>query len=906
MNTKHLFFCSKWMTALQKPVAVLMTLGLLVSPVAAQPPLPVPGDAAQPPPPAQDIIVPRSGGGEKELQLNFRDSPLDQVLDLIADLTNRTIIKSPGVNATITLKSQTRLKVSEAMIAIEAVLSMNNITLVPMGDKFLKAVQTAQARQEGMPISIGTPESGFSETEKLVSQVFTLKHIDLVEIQPIIQSLLHGYGKIQPLERANSLMVTDTEGNLARVTEVLEFLDQPVASLVETRIYEIRFAKASEIASKLNELIADSQAKEEKPQIAVAEGQPAIPAPPGVIRARQAPPAQAGSEVDAAMQMAERGVIRGKVKIIADDRTNILFVISRTENFSFFDKIVNVLDRQIDPAITVRVVALEYAKAEEISGILNEFIGAASAENEAGAPKLPSDTGGTATPTDNRSQALRDFIRARTEQPTAAAETTADNQSAIGRLSPDTKILADKRTNSLLLMGKLSDLNILDELIDQLDIMLAQVVIEAVIIEVTLGDDVRSGVSWLQRSMVAYSEENVGPGGGITVREPVAAWAGGTSLGVGELRDAATLGKPEDGEFSLIPGGLTYFASIYDLNIDAVIRLAQSSRDAEILSTPIIVTTDNTEAKIIASTQRPVVNTTDTTDGGNIRSSYEYRDIGINLTVTPRINPQRMVIMEVSQTADDVAGEIEIDGNLVPEITKRELTATVAVEDRSTIVLGGLILSRNAVTETKVPILGDIPIIGFFFKLKAKTVQRAELVVLLTPYVLMTPAEARAESTRLYSANSSKQRQFHHGWSDSEFGRMTDSQKEEYLKNWEKNRPEPYTRDLTRDIMQDEKVADTNQPPVTKSKKKQPRSTLVGMVKPKDELANPEESIELSPEQPVPTVSEDGSIMIEAPEEDKQEVQPEPVAQPQPEGETSAAPSEPESDVDYNKPIKIR
>jgi len=898
MNTKRLFFCSKWMMAIQKPMAVIMALGMLISPVTAQPPLPVPDDSVQPPAPSQpqDALVPRGGSGEKELQLNFRDSPLDQVLDLIADLTNRTIIKSPGVNATITLKSQSRLKVSEAMVAIEAVLSMNNITLVPMGDKFLKAVQTAQARQEAMPISIGYPESSFAETEKLVSQVFTLKHIDLVEIQPIIQSLLHGYGKIQPLERANSLMVTDSEGNLARITEVLEFLDQPVASLVETRIYEIRYARASEISSKLNELIAESQAKEEKPQIAVAEGQPAIPAPPGVIRARQAQAqaSQAGSEVDAAMQMAERGVIRGKVKIIADDRTNILFVISRTENFAFFDKIVNVLDRQIDPAISVRVVALEYAKAEEISGILNEFIGAASADKSEGSSNLPSDKDGEATPTDSRSQALRDFIRARTEQPTAAAETGADKQSAIGRLSPDTKILADKRTNSLLLMGKLSDLNILDELIDQLDIMLAQVVIEAVIIEVTLGDDVRSGVSWLQRSMVAYNEQTIGPGGGITVREPVASWAGGTSLGVGDLRDAATLGDPDEGEFSLIPGGLTYFASIYDLNIDAVIRLAQSSREAEILSTPIIVTTDNTEAKIIASTQRPVVNTTDTTDGGNIRSSYEYRDIGINLTVTPRINPQRMVIMEVSQTADDIAGEIEIDGNLVPEITKRELNATVAVEDRSTIVLGGLILSRNAVTETKVPLLGDIPIIGFLFKLKAKTVQRSELVVLLTPYVLMTPAEARAESTRMYSANSSKQRQFHRGWSDSEFGRMTDNQKAEYVKNWEKNRPAPYTRDLSRDLLEDNEME--TEIPVDEGDVKS-RSTLIGLMKPKNNQANPDESIELSPELTAPAESEDVLILNEEPAESSVM---------EPESETSAEPSESEPEIDYNKPIKVR
>lgn len=862
---------------LQKPVAILMAMGMLVSPVAAQPPLPVPGDAAAPP---RDVVVPRSAGGEKELQLNFRDSPLDQVLDLIADLTGRTIIKAPGVNATVTLKSQTRLKVSEAMIAIEAVLSMNNITLVPMGDKFLKAVQTAQARQEGMPIKIGMPEVPFAETEKLISQVFTLKYIELVEIQPIIQSLLHGYGKIQPLERANSLMVTDTEGNLARVTEVLDFLDQPVASLVETRIYEIRFAKASEIASKLNELIADSQAKEEKPQIAVAEGQPPIPAPPGVIRARQAQqaqPSQAGSEVDAAMQMAERGVIRGKVKIIADDRTNILFVISRTENFSFFDKIVNVLDRQIDPAITVRVVALEYAKAEEISGILNEFIGAAAADNKTGgAPGGPSDVG-TDAPTDSRSQALRDFIRARTtEQPRTAEAGAADKEAAIGRLSPDTKILADKRTNSLLMMGKLQDLSILEDLVDNLDIMLAQVVIEAVIIEVGLSDEVRSGVDWLQRSMVAYNEQNAGPGGGITIREPVAAWGGGTSLGAGTTRDGGTVAS----QSAITSGGMNWYLTLFDLNIDAVLRLAQSSRDAQILSTPVIVTTDNTEAKIIASTQRPVVTTTSTTDGGSIRSSYEYRDIGINLTVTPRINPQRMVVMEVSQTADDVAGEVLIDGNLVPEITKRELNATIAVGDRSTIVLGGLILTRNSRSETKVPLLGDIPVLGNLFKFKTRQNQRAELIVLLTPYVLMTPSEARAESTRLYSATHSRQRDWHAGWSDSDMGRMTEKERTKYLKEWEKNRPEPYLRELNVNPLGDK----DEKPEATKGT----RSTLIGVLKPDESKTNPEEDIELPVEESTPTAIE-----------------------PTPPAETGAAEastdtSDADPEADYSKPLKVR
>jgi general secretion pathway protein D len=903
MKNKKLFFQSRWMLCLQKPVAVLMAAGLLTAPVNAQPPVPVPtppsGESENSGGVTDETMPPvGSRGGEKLLQLNFRDSPLDQVLDLIASLNGKTIIKSPGLNATITLKSQTRLNVEESMQAIEAVLAMNNITLVPMGEKFLRAVQTAQARQVGMAINLQQPEKAFNETDRLISQIFTLKHIELAEIQAIIQSLLQGYGKIQPLERANSLLVTDTEANLARITEILDFLDQPVEAKVETRIYEIRYAEASQVSSKLNELIADSQAKEERPQINVTEAAPGLPTPPGVIRARQAQAAaaqaaQGGSEVDAALQMAERGVIQGKVRIIADDRTNILFVISRTENFAFFDKIVEVLDRPIDPAITVRVVALEYAKADEIAGILNEFIGAATAEQSpAGAAAgRGSDTAAEGGATDSRSQALRDFINARAAERPAATPDAASgdaNGSSIGRLSSDTKILADKRTNSLLLMGKLNDLRILEDLIDHLDIMLAQVVIEAVIIEVTLNDEIRSGVAWVQRSMIAYNETRVGPGGGVSVTEPVASFGGGTSFGVAELVKEAGAGVDDDK--SLIAGGLTWFTTLYDLNIDAVIRVAQQSRDSQILSTPVVVTTDNTEAKIIASTQRPVVTTTSTTDGGSIRSSYEYRDIGINLTVTPRINPQRMVVMEITQTADDVAGEILIDGNLVPEITKRELNATVAVGDRSTIVLGGLILSRNAKSENKVPLLGDIPVLGNLFKFKSNQKQRSELVVLITPYVLMTPSEARAESTRLYSANSSRQREWHAGWSDSDMGRMTDREKADYIRNWEQNRPEPFVRELSTDLFEEDSSND----------KKPRRRTLFSAEVPEESKANPEEDIELQPAVDEP--EEERAPTVEPAEETFTEVTPESAGEPAPEiVEQPAVPAD-----DYSRPVPVR
>jgi len=332
------------------------------------------------------------------ISLNFRDAPLDQVLGFYAELTGRTVIKAPGLNATITLRGQTRLTEEEAKQAIETVLAMHNITMVPLGDKFLKVVQAAAVRQEGIPTQIELPEVAFPEVDRLISQIVELKYVDFKEIQPIIQGLMHGYGKIQALERTNALLITDTANNLQRILEIIEYLDRPMIPKVETRIYELRYAEAGKVAAKLQELIQESQQKPTpQPQVR----RPVTP--PGVIRPSVTRAVQA--QVTPA-ELAERGIIRGKVKMVSDDRTNILIIISPPENFAFFDKIVSVLDRPVEPEIVVKVVKLEYANAEEIASILNEFIGAAKAEKEArGVAAAEAEK-----PVLTRAQALEEYI----------------------------------------------------------------------------------------------------------------------------------------------------------------------------------------------------------------------------------------------------------------------------------------------------------------------------------------------------------------------------------------------------------------------------------------------------------------------------------------------------------------
>ena len=319
-------------------------------------------------------------------------------------------------------------------------------------------------------------------------------------------------------------------------------------------------------------------------------------------------------------------------------------------------------------------------------------------------------------------------------------------------------------------MGTKGDLAALEDVIDRLDTMLSQVLIEAVILEIGLNKNIEYGIDWLQRSMTVNNNTTAG---GVTVREPVYAFGGGQNLNATTFKAGDSVTRDTS-----LGSGLTYFTTIFDLNIDAVIRMVASSSDAKILSTPVILTTDNTEAKIVVGEERPVVTSTSTSTAGQQTSAYEYRSIGINLTVTPRINPQRFVVMEIAQTADNLKDSTKIDGNDVPIITKREMKAQIAMPSRSTIVLGGLVSNERRKSRAKVPVLGDIPILGTIFRYDKDTDNRTELLVLLTPYVLTTPEETRRETERLHNSTAASQAKWYRGWSDSPLTQPSKAQRD--------------------------------------------------------------------------------------------------------------------------------
>ncbi|MDF7806783.1 type II secretion system secretin GspD [Pontiellaceae bacterium B12219] len=671
---------------------------------------------------------------------SFEGAPLEVVMEEYCRWTDKIYLKTDAVTATITLKAD-KLTTQESINVVEAILAMNNIALVPMGEKYVKVIQATAAdlTGQGLPIEIGV-DGELSNSDQFVTKIVQLNNVEIPEVQAAVQHVMHSYGKIMGLQRSNSLMITDTEANVKRALEIIDFIDQATAG-IESRIYQIQHADAQEIATKLKEIIDAAQDTETAPTVV---GNRYARTPPGVIRASspQTPSQAAISQTEGAATT----IIHGTVKVLADERTNIILIFSQEENFVFFDEIIKVLDIIVEPATTFEVINLEYADALDLSGTLNDLIGVASSGSRSGSSSAGGSTSRSSTSSGRTSNAPGGGASV-TPNAVPSGAPAIEN---LNRLSEDTKILADERSNSILLMGSKGDIAAIKEVIKTLDVMLEQVVIEAAIFEIGLTESLRHGMDWLYRA---------------TDNTKIGGWDGQSLIG------------STNGLGTVAAGALTYYQNVSGINTEVAINLAATDNDVKLLSTPVIMTTDNTEAILSIGEQRPVVTSTDSfsSTGGSLRSNYEYKDIGIQLTVTPRINPQRFVVMEVVQKADQIGGNVTIDGNEVPIILNREFEASIAVPDGGTVALGGLVQTEKSDSITKIPLLGDIPFIGryLFSSVSESEVQR-ELVVLMTPYVMTDLHQLKSETERLYRGTNLRQESWNGSWSESKLRDIPD------------------------------------------------------------------------------------------------------------------------------------
>ena len=289
-------------------------------------------------------------------------------------------------------------------------------------------------------------------------------------------------------------------------------------------------------------------------------------------------------------------------------------------------------------------------------------------------------------------------------------------------VSKEVQIVADKATNSLVITSNKEDYLVLEDVIKKLDIPRRMVYIEALIMEVDVNKSFDLGIRWNAfEDRGSHDGRTLGTFGGSVPGNVLSAVATGFSLGV--IGEAITIGD-------------VTFPSL-----SAVIRAYQSDSDVHILSTPQIMTTDNEEAEIVVGENRPFLTRQDRSGGDVDYSNYEFKDVGITLNITPQINQERFVRLKIFQELTKVSQEeFETEGLLTT--LKRTAKTTVIIKDGHTIVIGGLIEKIIDDTTYKVPLLGDIPILGWLFRSKSSTGDKTNLFIFLTPHIIENPTEA--------------------------------------------------------------------------------------------------------------------------------------------------------------------
>ncbi|MGD1085820.1 MAG: secretin N-terminal domain-containing protein, partial [Verrucomicrobiota bacterium] len=600
------------------------------------PPAPAPPANAGPAGPAVPA-APAAPAETAYIKYNWT-MPVDEVIDLYAKLVGRTALRSGTVGtATVTLKTFSLLTESEAVQALETLLGMNGITVVPIGDKFFKVVAQADVAGAGAKFST-TSADKLPESGKLITEIVQLKYADPQQVFTALQQFAKAPNSLIYIPSTQSLILRDYTENVKRMMEMLEKIDVTSPLIIKPEIIPIKYALASDIASALSQLGAGGGASVGKPQ--------------------------SGADF----------------------------------------------------------------KASATGGTAGSGFGGGGAPGGATpygtSTQRGASTGATGA-TSNFGQRLG-----------AIVNNAAGGGPGAGSLFGQTKIIADERTNSLLVFANDDDMKMIKEIIGKLDVVLAQVLIEALVLEVNLSDTRNTGVSMLQNQL---SSHNLTGAGGINnLSSGASSFLSGSSTGTnGSSAASSPIGNSV---LSSLPGGFSYFGK-YGNDLDIVAEAVAGDSRISVLSRPRIQTSHAVEAELFIGQTVPYV--TGTQNYGystGPSATYQQMEVGIRLRVLPLINVDGLVEMDIDTEVEQLGAPVAIPGaGNVPTTTKRDAGAKVAVLSGDTIILGGFISASRSKSSAGVPWLMSIPVLGHLFKSTAIDNERTELIVLMRPTVLKTP-----------------------------------------------------------------------------------------------------------------------------------------------------------------------
>lgn len=623
--------------------------------------------------------------------LNLRDADIRAFIQDAARVTGRTFIIDQRVQGKVSVVTDRPLSKSEYFEVFLSTLRANGLVAIPTGNGSYRIQPTeGAAAQPGRVGSSGAARNSF------VTEIFRLRAIDAAQAVETVRPLVSREGSVTANAAANSLVVADYADNVRRIRQVLLRIDNDSA---DTRVVVLRNAGAREIATSLQTL-------------------------------------------------ASAGGPRGQVAISPIDSSNSIALRGDARAVARFAEIIADLDKRAAAGSEIRVIFLQHADADKLLPVLQQLVGQS--------PSITPQVVSTGSRTLPGAQA----------QPVATSPAASSAPTSSGASRSPAIIARYEGTNAVIISASADVQRTLGEVIRQLDSRREQVLVEAIIVEISDTAARKLGIQLAVGgpgggAFTTYS--NVTPGivpiaGGVlqnqlsggtttttTVNGTTTTTTSGNTNGSTLLQGAlgainAATGGTAGGAISL--GGNAY--------LGAIINAVSQDNQSNLLSTPSVVTLDNQEAKILVGQEIPV--TTGEALSGNFDNAFrtvQRQNVGIQLEVKPQIGEGGSIKLFLRQEVSSIAGAVTNNSSDLI-LNKREIQTTMTVDDGQIMAIGGLLDDNERRTLEKVPVLGDIPLLGELFRSRSKSRGKTNLMVFIRPTILRTAADAQRLAERRY------------------------------------------------------------------------------------------------------------------------------------------------------------
>ena len=600
---------------------------------------------------------------EKGIVLNYDQAPITEVIDMIGKYLNINYTIDPSVKGTVNLQTYRGISKEDLWPVLAKVLRINNLGVTesdgiyeihPLKDSLMYDISA----KTGMAVGTGMDDMP-------VIQLIPLRHIIASDVSKMLANFITPTGKIIEYAPDNMLIIIDQRWNVRRLIDFIELFDVSQFSNLTLRMYEIQHVPVADLTKELESVLS-----------------------------------QYGVDGKSTPTLG--------IRLIALDRLNALFVVSgNSELLQKTESLIRMMDiaPTEDAKTQIYIYPVAHADADDLAGLLGNILAVEEKEEKdikrgkqvnIATEELASKTA--------KGERLASPVK---KEATVEEKGTGEN-TAIGQLKKEVKIVADKKRNYLLINAIPQDYLTIQKLLRELDVVPRQALIEVIIADITLTDELKLGLEW---------QSTGGLGSGSTLGTVTAGAGAGLATGISS-------------------SGLSY-AIAKTGELSATLRAMASEGRVNVLSAPTILTSDNEEASIDISSEVPYLTSTSTTTTESASttssSSIQYRDTGIILKVKPQISGKGLLKMEISQEVSEESGSGVKDS---PIFAKRAAQTIVHVYDNQTIAIGGLMKHSKSLTNTGVPFLNRLPFIGWLFGYYGETVQKDELIILITARVI--------------------------------------------------------------------------------------------------------------------------------------------------------------------------